>query len=69
MKRKELLHHGKLPMRYDSESSLVRGCTIHEEDVPVIVRRRGCTMRLRIQSFTDEFDKVRLKPKKKTTRN
>ena len=28
--------------------------TILEEDVPVIVRRRGCTLRVRITSITDE---------------
>ena len=28
--------------------------TIFEEDVPVIVRRRGCLLRVRITSITDD---------------
>ncbi len=32
----------------------LRAVTVHEEDVPVIVRRRGCTLRVRITSFHED---------------
>ncbi len=44
--------HGCLATRSDS----LRAITVHEEEVPVIVRRRGCTLRVRITSFTDELE-------------
>ena len=40
------------------DSSKMVGSTIYEEDLPVIVRRRGCFLRVRITSFTDEDDET-----------
>lgn len=31
-------------------------CMVYEEEVPVIVRRRGCMLRVRITSFADDVD-------------
>ena len=44
--------HSNSPAVKRSDS--LRAVTVHEEEVPVIVRRRGCTLRVRITSFTDE---------------
>ena len=39
--------------------SLPSHTTVHEEEVPVIVRRRGCTLRVRITSYADsEADRL-----------
>lgn len=53
---------GKLPCLRQTEGSKsdaslrssMTESTILEEEVPVIVRRRGCTLRVRITSITDE---------------
>jgi len=36
------------------QRTVVTETTIHEEEVPVIMRRRGCTLRVKITSITDE---------------
>lgn len=38
----------------DGRPSSSTETTIFEEDVPVIVRRRGCLLRVRITSITDD---------------
>ena len=39
---------------YIERQDSLRAVTVHEEDVPVIVRRRGCTLRVRITSFHED---------------
>ncbi len=39
---------------YMERQDSLRAVTVHEEDVPVIVRRRGCTLRVRITSFHED---------------
>ena len=41
---------------YIERQDSLRAVTVHEEDVPVIVRRRGCTLRVRITSFHEDGD-------------
>lgn len=56
------IHLGKVPCLHKTEGnksdsalrSSMTESTILEEEVPVIVRRRGCTLRVRITSITDE---------------
>ena len=37
-----------------NKTCMSKETTIFEEDVPVIVRRRGCLLRVRITSITDD---------------
>ena len=45
---------GSFHSGYIERQDSLRAITVHEEDVPVIVRRRGCTLRVRITSFHED---------------